>query len=657
MAVFGVQLLPPGHVAAEGLPSKPNFVVIVSDDQRWDTIGRCLNGFDAFDFQAGANACMPHLQGELIGSGTTFWSGYVTTSLCCPSRSSILTGRYAHHHNVWQNGWASFNDKSTLPTWLDGAGYRTGMFGKYLNGYGNPGTPNGYVPPGWDSWHAYWGGGSPGYYTNYTLLERDPGTSAALHSYANANSTSTAACSEHNFFGPDFLCSEALTFLRADPAAPFFLYLAPPAPHEPSTVAARWKNRFSTVTPPTYDNLNRVPTPNTPSWLPTTPLSDKQLSQLIKKRRAALESNLAVDDEVDALYQELANDGRLDDTVFVYISDNGLAQGEHRYTAKSCEYEECNRVPFVISCPPQICPNALPGNVDTANFALNIDIAPTITQLADVSPGLAPDGTSLLPLLSGGQPTWRTWFIIEDKITSNASGIVSQEPDGHTYKWVELGSGQRELYDLTVDPWELTNLWNDGVHAATQSTLAARLAAALRAPVTTITSGPASRASVPSSNVTFGYAADEVSTFECKMDAGAWTACGFGSAASTTYTGLTLAQHTFQVRATDADNNVGRSVSRTFTVTKDTTPPPVPTITSVPSDPSGPDVSFGFEDAEAGVGFTCALDGASPTACSSPQAYTGLADGAHTFEVRAVDQAGNASASAGFSWTVTSASP
>jgi hypothetical protein len=99
------------------------------------------------------------------------------------------------------------------------------------------------------------------------------------------------------------------------------------------------------------------------------------------------------------------------------------------------------------------------------------------------------------------------------------------------------------------------------------------------------------------------------------------------------------------------------SASAGFSWTVDATPPPVPTITSVPSDPSGPDVSFGFEDAEAGVGFTCALDGASPTACSSPQAYTGLAEGAHTFEVRAVDQAGNASASAGFSWTVTSASP
>ena len=155
-----IALIPARSSRAQTVPrGQPNFVVIVTDDQRWDTIGRCRNGFDGTDLDAGEDACMPELQRLLIPSGTTFLRAYATTALCCPSRASLLTGRYARHTGVIDNhGLPDFDDGSTLATWLDDAGYRTALIGKYLNGYGEtPGAvPDNYVPPGWDSWHAFW---------------------------------------------------------------------------------------------------------------------------------------------------------------------------------------------------------------------------------------------------------------------------------------------------------------------------------------------------------------------------------------------------------------------------------------------------------------------------------------------------------------------
>jgi hypothetical protein len=134
------------------------------------------------------------------------------------------------------------------------------------------------------------------------------------------------------------------------------------------------------------------------------------------------------------------------------------------------------------------------------------------------------------------------------------------------------------------------------------------------------------------------------------LDGAPFEPCGSGTTGSATYDGLTEASHTFDVRGSDADGNVSPSVSRSFTV--DLTPPPPPTLDGVPSDPSGSSASFSFSDAEAGVGFTCSLDGATATTCTSPRAYSGLSDGSHTFQVRAIDAAGNGSDPATYTWSV-----
>ena len=167
--------------------SKPNVVVIISDDQRWDTIGRCVGGFDAYDLSAGADSCMPLVQQDLVAHGVTFMRGQVSQSLCCPARASIFTGQYSRHTGVdGVNGFTLFNDSSTVATWLHDGGYRTGMIGKYLNGYGNSGTPLNYVPPGWDSWHGYYGfnGTTDDPYLNYNWIDWETGGTAVQTRYS-----------------------------------------------------------------------------------------------------------------------------------------------------------------------------------------------------------------------------------------------------------------------------------------------------------------------------------------------------------------------------------------------------------------------------------------------------------------------------------------
>ena len=549
---------------ATGEPSTtvrhPNFVLILTDDQRWDTIGRCMGTFDATDLSAGRGACMPYLQKDLIAAGITFLRGYVTTSLCCPSRTSILTGRYAHHVGVWTNrlGFALFDDSSTIATWLHTAGYRSGLFGKYLNGYGPLATSADYVPPGWDSWHALWGRFD---YESFTLAESDPGRPPALKSYSVSGSPSSHACDRHNGYMTDQLCSQARTFLAANTRRPFFLYFAPYSPHLPATPAARWKGFDDSVLTPRYPSYDTVPTPNTPSWLPTTPLSKAGQDTLSAEFRDQLDANRAVDDAIDALVAQLAGDGRLSDTVFIFLSDNGLAMGEHRLTGKSCEFEECAHVPFVIACPPAVCPGSAPGTIDASHAVLNIDLAPTIAALAGVRPSTPVDGMSLVPLLNGSSAPWRSSFYIED-VTTHARTLVGTVADvgGHTYKYVQLENGDRELYDLTVDPFELANLVDPRIHQTIQHHLAASLGH-VTPPSISITS-----ALTPSTNATFTWASSEPADFECSLDQLALSSCGSGSAGSASFTGLEAGRHVFVVRGTDRDGNIGGLTVVVFSV-------------------------------------------------------------------------------------------
>jgi N-acetylglucosamine-6-sulfatase len=636
---------------------RPNFVLIVSDDQRWDTIGRCLNGFDGADLNAGADSCMPFLQSRLVAQGTTFTRGYVTTSLCCPSRASILTGQYARHTGVLNNlGFNNFRDGSSLATWLDGAGYRTALVGKYLNGYGEgaTATPTNYVPPGWDAWHAFWG---PPAYTSYSLVDKDPGGEASTVAI-NGSATAPTACAPSATYSTDLLCRRALNFLAADTQDPFFLFFTPFSPHEPPTAASRHAGLYDGVTTPEYPNYNAVPTPNTATWLPTSPLTTSTLNQLRSKFRRSLSMNRAVDDSIEQLSLQLQADGRLDNTVFIFMSDNGFAFGEHRFDAKGCAYEECHRVPFVVACPPTVCPQGVAGTIDGEHIALNIDLAPTIAELAGVTPGLRQDGRSLVPLLNGQQPAWRSSFLLEDqgidKVVKAPYGILSTESDGHVYKLVRYlkKPSDGELFDLTNDPWELDNLFNQAAYSGLQAGLAARMNDMKTAPNVTLT-GPSG--DLPNTSATFTWTASQQAEVDCRLDSAPFTSCGSGTSGSILVTELSLGAHTFDLRGYDVDNNVSLTLTKGFTVVSsdDTTPPAPPTFTQTPPNPSGTSVTFAFTS-EAGATLSCSMDGATFATCTSPTTYMNLTDGSHTFSVLATDAAGNAGAPAAYTWDVSS---
>jgi N-acetylglucosamine-6-sulfatase len=200
------------QAASAGATVAPSIVLIVTDDQRADTLD-----------------VMPTVQSELADNGVTFTEAFVTNPLCCPSRASILTGQYSHSNGVFGNdppngGFAGFDDSATLATWLQAAGYRTALVGKYLNGY--EGT---YVPPGWGEWHALSGGQS---YYDYELNEN-----GVLGEYG----------SEPADYSTDVLSAKAAAFVR-ETSGPLFLFFAPLAPHFDA-------NRFAAEPAPRHADL------------------------------------------------------------------------------------------------------------------------------------------------------------------------------------------------------------------------------------------------------------------------------------------------------------------------------------------------------------------------------------------------------------------
>ncbi len=476
LAVASFAFVPAGE--ADAAAASPNFVVIITDDQRWDTIGRCTPALDGADLAAGTAACMPNLQADLVASGITFLNGQVTQALCCPTRASILTGQYSTTTGVTSNDGSRFKDASTVATWLQGAGYRTGMFGKYLNGYGIKSLAN-YIPPGWDSFHALHGTtNQDNIYTNYPWIDWDAGGPApVVGRFLDANSTSEAACAAGNYYSTDRICNLSLQFLARDKTKPFLLYIGAPAPQSPNTPADRHAGQFSTVTLPKYPDYNAVPSPNPPSYLPASPLSTRVLDRATKYVRGMLASTLAVDDMIGQLHDTLEADGRLANTVWVFMSDNGYAAGEHRLQTRSCAYVICHRVPFIVVCPPTVCSGAKPGAVDSTHHALSIDIAPTIAELAGLTPGLAVEGRSLAPIIKNPSAPWRTEWYLHDTAPS-LDGVVAQIGTA-TYKYVARATGEKELYNLTTDPYELSNLAGNASFTWIQNDLAARLTAHL----------------------------------------------------------------------------------------------------------------------------------------------------------------------------------
>ena len=409
----------------------PNIILIVTDDQRWDSLNY-----------------MPTVQTELVAQGVTFSNAFASTPLCCPARASILTGQYAHTHGVIDNAGAVnlFNDSSTLATWLQDAGYRTALIGKYLNGYT---TTN--IPPGWDEWRVL-ARRVQHYYYDYQLSEN-----GVLVSYG----------SDPANYSTDVLANKAADFVRSSTGTPFFLMFAPIAPHAPSIPAPRHEGTYSDLPPWRPPNFNEADVNDKPDWVRTRPSLNE--GRIDADRIAQLESSLAVDDALAGLLDALDEIGQRDNTVIIFLSDQGLAWGEHRWDQKRCPYEECFRIPLVMVYPGLVAPGLVENR-----FVLNIDLAPTLLELAGVSIPASVEGTSLVPLLDGSVVNWRQDFLFEhwqgNSPVPGYAGLRNEE-----WKYVEYATGEFELYDLANDPYELINLADDPAYASILNMLRDRL--------------------------------------------------------------------------------------------------------------------------------------------------------------------------------------
>ncbi|MCC6849914.1 MAG: sulfatase [Deltaproteobacteria bacterium] len=451
-------------------PLRPNILFILTDDQRWDTTG-------PVHAPGGATDVMARTRAELAASGLDFRAAFVTTPLCCPSRASILSGQYAHRTGVYKNGGDNggaddFADASTIATWLQGAGYRTSLIGKYLNGYAElwqDGDPP-YVPPGWTEWR---GMKNVAFY-DYVMIEPD-----GLGGYAEVPYGSAPAD-----YSTDVLREKAKAFISASVGAgdPFFLYLAFKAPHLPQIPAPRHDGLFQGAAPWRPPSWNEADVSDKPTWLQGQPLEDA--GELDQIRIDQLEMLQAVDEAIGGvpsggitgIMEHLRTLGVADDTLVVFLADNGWLWGEHRLRGKNQPYEESIRAPMLVRYP-KLAPLA---RVET-RFALNIDLAPTFAELAGVGVPIAEDGVSLVRILDGTQPagTWRADFLAEAWPGSHPWALVREAQWKYTEIPVAPGDPatafERELYDLAADPYELGNVADDPAHAARVAAMAMRL--------------------------------------------------------------------------------------------------------------------------------------------------------------------------------------
>jgi arylsulfatase A-like enzyme len=415
----------------------PNIVLILTDDQRADTL-----------------RYMPIVRQLLVDEGIVFTNGYVVNPVCCPSRASILTGNYSHTTGVYTNrrpdgGFFRFDDESTLATWLQDAGYRTGLFGKYFNGYRN----TTYVPPGWDRWFATYRQSA---YLDYTAVS--DGVAEEFGSDAAS-------------YGPTVLRDQAVSFIEeTDPTTPVFVYWATHIPHEPATPAARDADAFSSLEswrPPSFDESDVTDKPAYVRGLPR--IDTDRTAEIDDFRIRQIQSLQSVDRAVEGIVTALRDTGRLENTLIVFTSDNGMLWGEHRWDTKSVPYEEAIAVPFVVRFDAMLDE----GRVDD-HLVLNIDLAPTFVAAAGAD---APEmeGRSLLPLLRRADPGWRTTFLIEHVGASSTGAPTFCAAHTDRYVLIRYVTGEEELYDLVRDPGQLVNRAGWGRYRAVRRGLLASL--------------------------------------------------------------------------------------------------------------------------------------------------------------------------------------
>jgi arylsulfatase A-like enzyme len=432
---------------AAAASAKPNFVVVMTDDMSVPMLEH-----------------MPLTRAAVGNAGVTFSRAFVTTPLCCPARASFLTGKFANHHGVLTNsragvwGWQMFadhgNEQENLGIWLQRAGYRTALIGKYLNGYGKASSPL-YVPPGWSHWFA----GSEGFHTQFNYV-------------MNRNGVAVSYGSAPEDYGGDVMTREAIDFIGQPDERPFFAFLAYSAPHTPRIPAPRHAAMFSSASAPRTPDFCEADLNDKPAFLSRWTCSASQQRALDARWRAALRSLQAVDEGVSLIMLTLAARGLLDDTYVIFMSDHGQHFGNHRqFDGKDLPYDIDIHIPLMIRGP-----GIAAGRTET-RMVLGTDLAPTILELAGTTVPATVDGRTLKQVLRG-QTThepWRTAFPLMRWRGDNHESNLNRDFIGvrtARWKYIEWAGGIAEMYDLQADPYELNSIANVPAFAGIQAKLA-----------------------------------------------------------------------------------------------------------------------------------------------------------------------------------------
>jgi N-acetylglucosamine-6-sulfatase len=471
-----VALAPSGSEAKKRPAAKqkrPNIVMIMDDDQ-----------------SAEQQRFLTKTNADIGAHGVTFDNSFVNYSLCCPSRSTLLTGQYAHNHGVRGNqppsgGYSRLAPTlgNSLPVWLQRAGYYTAHIGKFLNGYWAT-SPDSEEPPGWNEWYGSLDkadGFAGGTYTAYGYTLNENGRIVHYGSTPDAVDPAT--------YQTDVYSQKAADLIRrrAPSRKPFYLSVAPRDPHSEAAAcncagdnpraAPRYQGALAGLTAPRTPAFNEADVSDKPSNIKNLPLLNQtQINNVDARYRARAEALLGVDDLVQNVVSTLKQQGELKNTVLLFTSDNGFFHGEHRVPqGKVRLYEPSIRLPLMIRGP------GVPKGVHRRQPVGNVDLAPTILDFAHAKAGRKEDGISLLSIMRdkldwpGRALDLETYFTPDTTEDPEDPPLNYQGVRTDRYLYANYGTGEQELYDLRNDPFELQNAVGNPAYSRVKASLQALL--------------------------------------------------------------------------------------------------------------------------------------------------------------------------------------